>query len=80
MFVRKRVMDSDGRIRNMFIDMVSEDVTMKSKYGIFLWEWGSTGRRGSSLDFPCSTGKAQWKPGQCKRYLIYIFNPYNTYQ
>ena len=32
MFVRKRVMDSDGRIRNMLIDMVSEDVTMKKSF------------------------------------------------
>ncbi len=29
MFVRKRVMDSEGRIRNMLVDMVSQDVSLK---------------------------------------------------
>ena len=32
MFVRKRVMDSDGRIRNMLVDMVSKDVTLKKSF------------------------------------------------
>jgi len=29
MFVRKRVMDTEGRIRNMLVDMVSQDVSLK---------------------------------------------------
>lgn len=32
MFMRKRVMDSDGRIRNMIIDMISQDVSMKKSF------------------------------------------------